>query len=175
MRESIYKIRNTIFVFIFIFSFFLTSAFAEKLPYRIIKDIGSEEGVGQKAVSKAGNKEVVIRPKVEYMPAGSRDPFQSPIRMQNDQAGVTAPESIDQQNPIKSLKVQGVIWGGELPQAIINNKVLKIGDTIESFRIVGIDRDGVTVISGSYQYILPSSAGEIIEKKLKEGKNEKKF
>jgi len=52
--------------------------------------------------------------------------------------------------------VQGVIWGGSLSQAIINNKVVTIGDDIEGAKIIYIDRQGITVIFEGKQYRLLS-------------------
>jgi len=44
------------------------------------------------------------------------------------------------------LEIKGLVWGTEVPQAIINGKVLKIGDTINEVKIVTIDKTGVGVL-----------------------------
>ena len=44
-----------------------------------------------------------------------------------------------------SLQVQGIIWGADTPQAIINHKVVRIGDSLEGARVTAIDRRGVTL------------------------------
>lgn len=44
-----------------------------------------------------------------------------------------------------SVTVEGVIWGGVRPQALISGRVYEIGDTIEGARIVAIDEQGVKV------------------------------
>jgi len=44
-----------------------------------------------------------------------------------------------------SLKVQGVLWGPTKPQAIINRKVISVGETIEGARVAKITREAVTV------------------------------
>ncbi len=44
-----------------------------------------------------------------------------------------------------SVTVEGVIWGGVRPQALISGRVYEVGDTIEGARIVAIDEQGVKV------------------------------
>ncbi len=78
-----------------------------------------------------------------------RDPLVSLLPME-------PPESIAQgaspgrtqparQASIPPLSLQGVLWGGAEPQAIINGEVYRVGDRIDEVRITGIDRRGVTV------------------------------
>jgi hypothetical protein len=82
--------------------------------------------------------------------------------------------------PPPVLKIEGLVWGGRLPQAIINQKVVKIGDIIEGAQIVDINREGVTLIFNNSQYNLPSqwilNNLESVNNKqnfLEEGKHEK--
>lgn len=98
-----------------------------------------------------------LNPK-EYKAELLRDPFQS-----YPEEGLSAfkqegeiPQAGMPQESLPSLNVQGVIWGGSLPQAIINNKVVKIGDTQEGARIVDISKNGVTVFFNGRKYILSS-------------------
>ncbi len=44
-----------------------------------------------------------------------------------------------------ALRVRGVLWGGKDAQAIINDKVYRVGDTVAGVKILSIDRRGVTV------------------------------
>jgi len=41
--------------------------------------------------------------------------------------------------------IEGLIWNSDMPQAIINGSVVKIGDYIEGVKIVGIDKKGITI------------------------------
>lgn len=43
------------------------------------------------------------------------------------------------------LRLQGVLLGGPVPQAIINNKVYRIGESINGAKITAIERQGVLV------------------------------
>ncbi|MCD4779376.1 MAG: hypothetical protein K8S27_02345 [Candidatus Omnitrophica bacterium] len=46
------------------------------------------------------------------------------------------------------LDISGLIWDTDRPQAIINNKILEIGDIVDEFKIIHIYKQGVT---GHYQ------------------------
>ncbi len=145
--------------FIVIFVFFVMSIYAfaeqEKSDFAIekLKEKDIEEMVGEK---KPASQEVIVRPKVEYKASDLRDPFQGPFAPKETPVAGPGVLSAPQVSP--SLEVQGIIWGGGFPQAIINKKVVKIGDTIEGMQIMDINKSGVIVASGDYTYNLPSPA-----------------
>jgi len=85
--------------------------------------------------------------KIEYKSEDLRDPFEK-----------EQPKGQIETNLLPSLQVQGIVWGGSFPQAIINNKVLRVGDTIEGVRITNITKDSVTVFFGNRQYNLSTSS-----------------
>jgi len=87
--------------------------------------------------------------KIEYKSEDSRDPFQEEKIEIEEQ-----PQVQIETKPLPSLQIQGIVWGGGFPQAIINNKVVRVGDTIEEVRITDINKSGVTVFSGNRQYNL---------------------
>lgn len=93
-----------------------------------------------------GAEELITRAKVEYRSGQLRDPFQSYI-IREKQAQQTTPgvEVMGPKVDLSRLEVQGLIWGGKLPQALINGKVLIIGDSIEGAEILNIDKKGVTL------------------------------
>lgn len=43
-----------------------------------------------------------------------------------------------------SPAIQGLMWGGARPQAVIDGEVYTIGDTVQGATIVAIDRAGIT-------------------------------
>jgi|GEM_PF-854326 len=43
---------------------------------------------------------------------------------------------------IPTIKLQGIIWGTDRPQAIIGNKVVGIGDIVQGAKLESIQRDG---------------------------------
>jgi len=115
------------------------------------------------------------RPNVEYTADGLRDPFEDYLII--EEAAPALQEGLKQEVslPLPSLSIQGIIWGGRFPQAIINNKVVKVGDTIEGARITDINKNGVLVFFENREYNLSSPAAlnlQSLEKNHKEAKNE---
>jgi Tfp pilus assembly protein PilP len=47
--------------------------------------------------------------------------------------------------PVNEFKVSAIIWGSGKPQAIINDSVMSVGESIMDGKIVGIDKNGVHV------------------------------
>ncbi len=98
--------------------------------------------------------ETVERPKVEYTASKIKDPFQTNI-VKNVISNVSKPEDVTP----PSIEIQGIIWGGKVPQAIIENTVVKAGDTVkEDVRILNISKEGVTVFYNNQRFMLSSPA-----------------
>ncbi|MBL7085393.1 MAG: hypothetical protein ISS43_04730 [Candidatus Omnitrophica bacterium] len=91
--------------------------------------------------------------KVKYTSYNLRDPFQSPFEMV--EAETIEPTVIGADLP--HLRVQGIVWGSKVPQAIINNTVVKVGEIIEGAEIIDIRKEGVYVLYEEGQYILRPS------------------
>lgn len=92
-------------------------------------------------------EDIIKRTVVEYKSGDLTDPFKKLIFKDEDQdanlnAGLDKPDV-----SFGSFQVQGIIWGGRIPQAIINNKVLTVGDLIDKAEILSIDKNGVTLVS----------------------------
>lgn len=98
----------------------------------------------------------IQRKKIEYNAANLRDPFDNLIR--KDKPVETVSVMAPQETPPPNLIIQGLVWGGEFPQAIINNKVVRENDVIEKARIIGIAKEGVSFIFEGRKYKLPSPA-----------------
>ena len=47
--------------------------------------------------------------------------------------------------PPPQLQVEGLLWGGTRPQAIINGRVYGVADTVNGVKITGINGSGVTI------------------------------
>ena len=62
--------------------------------------------------------------------------------------------------PLPSFAVQGLVWGGSMPQAVVDNQVVKVGDVIQDAEIVEISKDGIKLLYNKKIYKLapPSSA-----------------
>lgn len=100
--------------------------------------------------------------KVKYTSQDLRDPFKSPFEIEMESLGEPPPPPPEEQPPPKQilsylqsrLEVQGIVWGSETPQAIINNVVLKVGEVIGGAEIIDIRKEGVYVLYEGRQYIL---------------------
>ena len=100
--------------------------------------------------------------KIEYKSGGLRDPFQE----ENVEIELIKPQEEEAQAmPLPALEIEGIVWGGRFAQAIINHKVLKIGDTIEGARVINIVKEGITVLFNNRQYNLSSPASQGVIKK----------
>ena len=89
--------------------------------------------------------------KVEYKAEEASDPFFTEQEIEKP-----VEEEVVEKKPLPQLTIQGLIWGGNFPQAIVNNKVLRVGDSIEDARIVDINRDGLVLYFEGQQYNLTS-------------------
>lgn len=118
----------------------------------------SAAGLGAEKTA-ADSSAPIARLQVEYGAEGLRDPFQSVLPEVNP----TAEEPVVSEEPAgppPNLVVQGLIWGGSVPQAIINNQVVRTGDLVEGARVIGIDKNGATVFFQGKKYRVSSSAAE---------------
>ncbi len=60
----------------------------------------------------------------------------------------------DRMKPVTDLKVSGILWDQQIPTAIINSKVVKIGDIIDGKTIVDMDKDKVILMDNGRIFIL---------------------
>ena len=91
-----------------------------------------------------------------------RDPFESliPMEVEGEQEGLT-PEKKEASLP--SLNVQGVLWGTDSPQTIIEGEVYKVGDEIEGVKNAQVFRIEKNTVFISYKnkiYELKTKIGE---------------
>lgn len=105
--------------------------------------------------------EPIERPDVEYTADSQRDPFRSLIV---EAKGTGQDESyVPGGEELPTLTVQGLVWGGKFPQAIINNKVVKIGDIIEGAQVANIEKGGVRLLFKGKNYSLSSPASGVAQ------------
>ena len=102
------------------------------------------------------------RPLLEYTSGGLRDPFQTYIT-QEKKVDTQAQVITDLPKPetnFSGLKVQGIIWGTKMPQAIINDRVYIVGDKIEESEILSIDKKGVNLSSAKEGVVSLAAPGQ---------------
>ncbi len=109
-----------------------------------------------------GSPSLVEEPVVERDPFDLPDLLKEVLRQrqrEREEAGrhknerpVTSEVPTPPQPP--PLSLQGIFWGTPRPQALINRRILSVGDTIEGARVMAINREGVTVSFQGEQLLL---------------------
>jgi len=123
-----------------------------------------------------GDSGVIVLSKEEFDIRGLKDPFEDPFEDAAILDETTKIQPKAENAPLPSLEVQGIIRGGRFNQAIINGKIIKVGDTVEGARVTGINSDNVVVFFGNKSATLYSPAALIRQgliRGLKGGSNEK--
>ena len=94
---------------------------------------------------------IANRQPVEYKSGELRDPFQTYISKEKkaDTQQQKKAELAQLETNLNELKVQGIIWGTKMPQAIIDNKVYIVGDKVENSEIVSINHKGVDLMTAA--------------------------
>ena len=102
--------------------------------------------------------EIAERPDIEYEAQDLKDPFEPPIEkieLIEELEEEVMPEA-EPELPLPSLGVEGLVWGGSLPLAIINKKIVRIGDMIEGVQIIDINKEGIDISFDNRSHHLPS-------------------
>ncbi len=84
---------------------------------------------------------------------GEASAFRDPFLPSNKIADNKIPIQV-QKKALIGLKVSGILWDKMVPSAIINSKVVKIGDLISGKTVVDIEQDKVIVMEDGEIYIL---------------------
>lgn len=145
---------------LFITFLFCTESFAE-VDWRLKSPRAISEAEAGKGAPPSENREKqdeAIRPEIKYSGEGLKDPFLPLVREKK----IETMPVVRQEETVKELPpltVQGLIWGGAFPQAIINNKVVRAGDSIGEVRVKTIDDEGVVVLFANMEHkLLPPAA-----------------
>ncbi len=104
----------------------------------------------KQAVSKeisAGNTQIT---EIKYTGKEDRDPLDNSV-LRQQKPEVKKEDAFPKEN----FLVSAVIWGSKKPQAIINDKVVAIGEKINGWEIIGIDKKGVRVNFEGQEILLP--------------------
>lgn len=129
------------------------------LKYILLVLILTGIGFIQAALAQVNSREgIIMRPQVKYESSGLRDPFRSYLI--KDQPGAV---SLDKSKiNLDAFKLQGVIWGGKIAQAIINNQVVVAGGVVDGASVLRIEKEGVTLnISGQVVNLAAPGQGYI--------------
>jgi hypothetical protein len=53
-----------------------------------------------------------------------------------------------------AIKISGIIWNTDLPQAIVNDRVVRVGEDLQGAKILSIKKEGIEVMYRSTKYTL---------------------
>ncbi|OGX13553.1 MAG: hypothetical protein A3I71_06150 [Omnitrophica WOR_2 bacterium RIFCSPLOWO2_02_FULL_63_16] len=112
-----------------------------------------QEGVDRPAAAEANPADSkpaeALLPAVRYTADALRDPLVSLLPSVASQRMIVIPpedhEPMPQlEPPPPAFNIEGLVWGGPRPQAVIDGAVYDVGDTVQGAKIMAIDRAGVT-------------------------------
>ena len=118
-------------------------------------DIG--KNLTEAEVSKKEPGMTIERPRIEYRARGLRNPFQQPVSTTEEKPAKAEESVAIDPVSLPVLNVQGIIWQGNPKQAIINNRVVKVGDSLDNIDIIDISKEGVTVLYAGVQHNIGTS------------------
>ncbi len=129
------------------------------IPLSLVFDACAAGDAMQKEIKKIEAAESVTkfsiaRPTVSYQAFSLKDPFLG--RKKIVASGDGQVEVSEIQPPV--LNIQGIVWGGDIPQAIIDGKVVRIGDIVANAHIVDISQKGVDIFFEGRQFSIPAPA-----------------
>lgn len=72
----------------------------------------------------------------------ARDPFRPPAAVASR---ITFPQADASTASAGPARLQGILWGVETPRAIVNDRIVGVGESVDGIHIVAITADGVVV------------------------------
>lgn len=99
-----------------------------------------------------------------YTAFDRRDPFKSylptpTVPTSTSAAEPNAPVAFTAQPKLPEFHVEGLLWGGPAPKAIIDGHLYGIHDVVNGVKIVSISRDGVTIEHLGEPVVYPVASG----------------
>jgi hypothetical protein len=79
-----------------------------------------------------------------YAPSG-KDPFKDLLQLHLQDIQESDIQEIKPILPLPDLDIKGIIWNSDMPQAIVNDRIVRIGDTIAGVKIINIEKQGVSI------------------------------
>ncbi len=101
-------------------------------------------------------EDIAVKPELSYTASELKDPFEDNLKKYEAQEAVKETGAEEAAKTLPTFLVQGIIWGGSLPQAIIDDSVVKVGDTIKEAEVIAIDKEGITLLYYGREYKISS-------------------
>jgi hypothetical protein len=96
---------------------------------------------------------------IGYTADDLRDPFKSYLATEPLPDAAPLEKPVEAVAPSPSFTIQGIFWGANFPQAIVNDKIVKEGDVINDARILSITRESVKFLFANREFsVSPSSS-----------------
>ncbi len=103
--------------------------------------------IATEQVQEGINPPEIVHKTVEYTGSGSMDPFKNKFSMFiasfTPKINNLAAEEVMRQFDASGLNIKGLIWNSDRPQALINDKVISIGDEVNGAKLLSVNRDGI--------------------------------
>ena len=99
------------------------------------------------SVQPKKNEPVVVEIKKNEAKEVLTNPFTSPLQNKQQEEEIVLTKS-------KALSLTGILYQEDRVVAIINNKIVRVGDLIEGRKIIAINRKSVVVKEAEIQYII---------------------
>ncbi|MEA3560776.1 MAG: hypothetical protein U9R31_03295 [Candidatus Omnitrophota bacterium] len=104
----------------------------------------------------------VLAQAVEYTGKNYRNPLETPLELTKPLKKDKTTKKVE----LPAFEVQGMVWGGKRPQAVINGQVLEKGDIIQGAEIMGVCKRGVIFLYQNEEFIVrPVIGGRTIGEK----------
>ena len=101
---------------------------------------------------------------VKYNPVESADPLKNIFLefLEDLRSGKAkkVDEKAKKQIKVPQMSIIGLVWNSDAPQAIINGRVVSVGDTIEGAKLVAVDKSGVKVEYEGYEFYIDKNANK---------------
>jgi len=145
--DAKYMIRNLI----------KSAPIVDKMPAS--QTTGSNENSGMAEGRETAREEII------YSGRQNRDPLDNSavvITTKKEEQEIVVPRQEAQAPfPVEKFSVSAIIWGTKMPQAIINDKIVGIGEQLDEGRIAGIDKGGVHIDYGGKEVLLQINEDKI--------------
>jgi len=150
-----------VFTFVLFLSIFFTMPYAQaesEFKKRLLQE---RQRAGEKQQEKVDVSFLI--PEINYSSENLKDPFKDylPVKPVKKEPEKRLMGDVKREIKLPGIDLQGVIWQGRIPQVIIDNNILTIGDKIKGAEIVEISREGATFLYKGVSFVVPSPAKEL--------------
>lgn len=108
------------------------------------------------AGEKGTSQPVIEGVSIKYTGRENRDPLDNSVVVVEEEKPEAVQETPPEKKifPIESFLISAVIWDSKRPQAIVNDRVVNVGEALDGGTIVAIDKRGVHVAFEGDEYLL---------------------